>query len=58
MKYIIQKLTLTLENNTGETDRLFSSLLTARQFLMQLAKQRAGLQVIRAACLHLTPQLI
>jgi len=54
MKYIIQKFTLTLENNTEETDPLFSSLppslLTARQFLMQLAKQWAGLQVIMQSC--------
>ena len=61
MKYIIQKFTLTLDNNTGETGvslPLSLSLLTARQFLMQLAKQWAGLQVIRAACLGQTPQLI
>ena len=46
MKYIIQKFTLTLDNNTGETDPLPPSLLTARLYLMQLAKQWAGLQVI------------
>ena len=47
MKYIIQKFTLTLNNNTGETDPLFSPL---PQFLMQHAKQRAELQVIMQSC--------
>ena len=48
MKYIIQKFTLTLNNNTGETDPLFSSL--PPQFFLQLVKQRAGLQVIMQSC--------